>query len=90
MNGMGEYHTQREQLPIIYETWKKDKDRQTDKWLVTYFPVRRITRQTAIIYIYFYYQIRKALEVVNFFLKLKGSNYKILLCNNFFLTNLFI
>lgn len=36
------------------------------------------------------YQIRKVLGV-NFFLKLKGSNYEILLCNIFFfLKNLFI
>lgn len=38
------------------------------------------------IYIFlFLNRFRKVLEVVNFFLKLKGSNYEILLCNNFFL-----
>lgn len=35
------------------------------------------------------YQIRKALDV-NFFLKLKGSNYEILLCNIFFFKKEFV
>lgn len=75
--GWGNTIAQTEQLPTIYETWKKIQ-RQTDwqmvgdlfAWLPSYLCI-------------ICYQIRKVLGV-NFFLKLKGSNYEILLCNIFF------
>lgn len=78
--GWGEYHSS-DRTTAHYIWDLKKRQRQTDwqrvgdlfAWLPSY------------LYIFISYQIRKALDVVNFFLKLKGSNYEILLCNNFFL-----